>query len=157
MKLSIIIPAYNAEKYIETCLNSISSDNQNLEVLVINDGSTDNTSEIVKKYSNVSLYNNNNNGVSYSRNYGIKKATGDYIMFVDSDDYLKKEWIDIILTLNSDSDVIYITKNMDYSITKEELLCHISGIKKPCIAGPYCKLFKNNFIKIGRASCRERV
>ena len=86
-KLSIIIPAYNAENYIEKCLNSI-EDKDSIEIIVINDGSTDKTMEILNKYKNIKIINNTNHGVSYSRNSGLKVASGKYIMFVDSDDYL---------------------------------------------------------------------
>ena len=83
--LSIIIPAYNCEKYICQCLESIIS-YKNIEIIVINDGSTDNTKELLEKYTKIKFYNNENYGVSYTRNFGIKEATGKYIMFIDSDD-----------------------------------------------------------------------
>ncbi len=92
-KVSIIVPAYNAGKSIKRCLQSlICQTYKSLEIIVINDGSNDETADIVgdmqKTDSRIILINNNNRGVSYSRNYGIKIANGDFILFVDSDDYL---------------------------------------------------------------------
>ena len=94
MKISIIIPAYNAEKTIEKCLDSILNQTyKNLEIIVVNDGSIDSTDKILKEYelkdSRIIYVNNSNHGVSYSRNCGIDIATGDYVTFVDSDDYLE--------------------------------------------------------------------
>jgi len=97
MKFSIIIPAYNLEKHIGKCLNSLLNQNIELfeyEILVINDGSTDETESNVlqytKKYSNIILYNQENKGVSSARNLGIENAKGEYVLFVDGDDWLSK-------------------------------------------------------------------
>lgn len=95
LKFSIIVPAYNLSKFIIACLDSIV--NQDLEkneyeVLIINDGSTDTTASIVeeytKKHQNFFLINKDNGGVSSARNLGLKKAKGEYIFFVDGDDFL---------------------------------------------------------------------
>lgn len=92
--ISIIIPAYNAEKYIKKCLDSlIKQTKKEIEIIVINDGSKDNTEELIKSYtdSRIKYYKNTNHGIGYSRNYGIEKAKGKYIMFLDSDDYVEKD------------------------------------------------------------------
>lgn len=88
--LSIIIPLYNCEKYIKESIDSVLNINYlNVEIIVIDDGSTDNSAEIVKQYGDeVRLYQVRNGGASYARNIGLKKAVGDYIMFLDADDYL---------------------------------------------------------------------
>lgn len=91
--LSIIIPAYNCEKYIERCIKSIIEQSKAfVEIIIINDGSTDNTQQIcedfAQKHNNIKLINQENRGVSYTRNIGIDNAVGKYIMFVDADDYL---------------------------------------------------------------------
>lgn len=97
MKLSIIIPVYKVEKYIRNCLNSIYKQNffENLEVIVINDGSPDNSVSIVnefaRKYGNLILINQSNQGLSVARNIGLSRATGEYVWFVDSDDQLMPE------------------------------------------------------------------
>ncbi len=93
MKISVIIPVYNAENYLEECLNSVLlQPYKNLEILLINDGSTDSSYEICQRYAEtdqrIKLYSQENQGVSVARNLGIEKATGDFIHFVDSDDYI---------------------------------------------------------------------
>ena len=90
-KISVIIPAYNASQYIERALKSVWAQTRPAdEIIVVNDGSQDNTSEIVRKYSDkVTLIEQSNNGVSSARNAGIKAAAGDWITFLDADD----EWL----------------------------------------------------------------
>ena len=97
MKISIIVPVYNGEKYLKRCINSlISQTYKNIEIIIINDGSTDETINICKSYSDrrIKLVNNTNHGVSYSRNDGIKKSTGDYITFIDADDWIESDCIE---------------------------------------------------------------
>lgn len=96
IKLTVVVPAYNVEKYISKCLESLVNQTYNeLEILVINDGSSDETEKIVKefenKYKNLKLLNKINGGLSSARNYGINFAKGEYITFVDGDDYLDKK------------------------------------------------------------------
>lgn len=95
MLLSIIIPAYNAEKYIDRCMSSVYKDAPSLddfELVVVNDGSKDQTSEIFKgycgRYKNITLIDKENEGVSVARNVGIRTAKGDYVLFLDVDDEL---------------------------------------------------------------------
>lgn len=93
VKVSVIVPVYNVEQYLEKCLESLANQTlKELEVLIINDGSPDNSQEIidkyVKKYPNFQSFIKENGGLSDARNYGIKKATGEYIAFLDSDDYV---------------------------------------------------------------------
>ena len=99
MKVSVIIPAYNAEEFIKDSLNSVIHQvYKNLEIIVVDDHSTDNTKKIISEYAAkdkriVPFYQATNKGVSAARNVGLKAATGDYIVFVDSDDYLTKDAI----------------------------------------------------------------
>lgn len=98
MKLfSIIIPIYNCEQYIERCLTSILNQNvKNIEIILINDGSTDKSGNICdvfsQKYPCIKVIHQENKGVSYSRNVGLKKSNGKYIVFMDSDDYLSENY-----------------------------------------------------------------
>ena len=95
--ISIIVPAYNAEKYIDKCIESlINQTKKEIEIIIINDGSTDKTEECVKKYKDkrIKYYKNTNQGIGKTRNFGIEKATGKYLMFVDSDDYIDKDACD---------------------------------------------------------------
>lgn len=93
-KLSIIIPVYNTEKEIGKCLDSIlnQTDTSDIEILVINDGSKDNSEEIINSYQKkdkrIYYFSKENEGIAKTRNFGIEKANGDYLLFVDSDDYL---------------------------------------------------------------------
>ena len=91
--ISVIVPVYNVEHYLERCLESITNQTyRNLEILIINDGSTDGSLEICQKYSEIDsriiIITQENQGCSVARNLGLSMATGDFISFVDSDDYL---------------------------------------------------------------------
>ena len=104
MKLSIIVPVYNVKDYLAKCLDSLISQDlsqDEYEIIVVNDGSTDNSGEIAeeysKKYSNIILINQENQGLSGARNTGIANARGEYIQFVDSDDYLEENVLDGLL------------------------------------------------------------
>ncbi|WP_051199905.1 glycosyltransferase family 2 protein [Butyrivibrio sp. FCS006] len=93
--VSIIVPAYNVEKYIERCLESILEQTyQDIEVIVVDDGSHDGTWEIVGRFmkmdSRIMGYQRENRGVSAARNFALKRASGDYIQFVDADDYISR-------------------------------------------------------------------
>ena len=91
-KVSIIVPVYNGQDFINKCLNSlINQTYSNVEIIVINDGSTDNSLYLLKKYNDkIILINKENSSVSDSRNLGLEKASGDYIMFCDIDDWYEK-------------------------------------------------------------------
>lgn len=118
--LSIIIPAYNCEKYIDECIKSIIKQKKDfIEIIIINDGSTDRTlekcEEFSKKFQNVKVINQENKGVSYTRNIGVRNSNGKYIMFLDSDDHLEENSLENIQELLSDNiDVLrysYVIKN----------------------------------------------
>lgn len=111
--LSIIIPVYNVDKYIKECLDSIlTQNNKNIEIILVNDGSTDNSpmicQEYSKAYSNIKYIDNENHGVSYSRNCGIKKATGKYLLFVDADDRLSTTGLNTLEKLVKTNKSLYI-------------------------------------------------
>ena len=102
-KISVIVPVYNTGKYIKRCLDSIVNQTieSEIEIIVINDGSTDDSDERIKEYirkkdckAKIKYYSKENEGIAKTRNFGIEKATGDYILFVDSDDYIKSELIE---------------------------------------------------------------
>lgn len=92
-KISIIIPAYNCESTIQRCLTSILKQNyKNYEIVIVNDGSTDNTfgvlSRFCKEYKMIKIYNKDNSGPGIARKYGLDRANGDYVIFIDADDYI---------------------------------------------------------------------
>lgn len=103
-KVSIIIPVYNAEKYLSRCLNSILKQTySNIEIILVDDGSEDKSSYLCDRYAildrRIKAYHKSNEGVSIARNYGIEKCNGEYIVFVDSDDYLISECIETLVKL----------------------------------------------------------
>lgn len=128
--LSIIIPVYNAENNLRKCLDSILNNNliKDFEVILINDGSNDSSASICKDYSqkfeNITFIDQTNQGVSKSRNIGLSRSKGKYITFIDSDDYVEKDYIQNILNIvnNVDSDVYifnsYIIDNVKYKNNK---------------------------------------
>ena len=144
IKLSFIIPVFNVEQYIEKCILSI--ENQDIshseyEIIVVNDGTMDNSVSIIKclqqKYGNIKLYNKENGGLSSARNFGLKYATGDYIWFIDSDDFIDSnvlksiidkaysENLDVLCFGNKD---VYSNGNVLYPYTRKPLNIIVSGI-----------------------------
>ena len=114
-KISIIIPVYNREKEIEKCLESVINQKniEEIEVIIINDGSTDNSENIILNYIqnhqkiDIKYIQKENEGIAKTRNLGIKKANGKYIMFVDSDDYIDKNLTEKLdKYINEDVDLI---------------------------------------------------
>ena len=96
IKVSVIVPVYNVEKYLEKCLDSLVNQTlKEIEIIIVNDGSPDNSHKIIdkytKKYKNIKAYLKENGGLSDARNYGLKKASGEYIAFLDSDDFVKED------------------------------------------------------------------
>lgn len=128
-KISIIIPVYNAEQYIEKCINSILiQEYKNVEVIVINNGSNDNTlkklNDLCKKDNRINIINMKQKGVSHARNIGIEHATGEYITFVDADDSVERQMYSVMLKkiIDNKADICFsayykVTNN----IKKEEL------------------------------------
>ena len=107
LKISVIIPVYNGEKYIQRCIDSVFNQTySNVEIIVVNDGSTDNTENILKKYSDIILINKKNEGVSMARNTGLSLATGDYVYFCDADDYLEKDAFEVLVKEYDENDLI---------------------------------------------------
>ena len=110
MKLSFIIPTYNSGKFLKKCLESVLVQTiEGCEVIVVDDGSTDDTSRIVAEFIDKILYiKKENSGVSDARNVGIQKSTGDYLCFVDADDYVSPQLsMCVSETLKTDTDILY--------------------------------------------------
>ena len=119
-KYSIIIPVYNSEKTINRCIKSIVEQNyKNFELILVDDGSTDNTYEILKSYQRnndkIVVLHKENGGPGKARNLGLQHCTGDYIIFVDSDDYIEKDYLKKINNKlkESDSDIVFISSVME--------------------------------------------
>lgn len=102
--VSIILPVYNVERFLEKCLNSVINQTyKNIEIITVNDGSTDNSLQVIEKTllkePRLKLINIENQGVSIARNTGMKAATGDFLVFVDSDDYIENDFVEYMLSI----------------------------------------------------------
>ena len=103
-KISVIITIYNVEIYLERCLSSvINSTYENLEIICVNDGSTDHSIDILHKYKSIDerviIIDKENRGLSSARNAGLDIATGEYISFIDSDDWVHSRFFEILFTI----------------------------------------------------------
>ena len=103
-EVSVIIPVYNSEKYVEKCICSVMAQTlPELEIIIINDGSIDESGKILRKLaqkdSRIILLEQENKGVAAARNLGVEKATGKYLTFVDGDDYLQEDYIEKMYSL----------------------------------------------------------
>ena len=136
-KFSIIVPVYNVEQYIDKCLKSTEEQVfMDFEVIIINDGTKDNSQLIIDKYvqrnNNFKSFIKENGGLSDARNYGVEKATGDYLIFIDSDDYVDNN---MLLLINET-----IEKNNDVDLIKFNYALNIDG---KIIEMPDNKSFEN--------------
>lgn len=161
LKLSIVIPIYNSAKYLERCIESvIAFKSNNIEIILINDGSTDNSERIIEKFQRMDLRIKSifkeNSGCSSSRNLGIEEAKGKYIWFIDSDDSIKRNSIERILQeidLNPEI-IIFGIKKLDIKNNREyELIPKYESkndfIKKEInlFNSPCNKIYKKKIIK----------
>lgn len=111
IKYSFIVPVYNTEKYLKKCLDSLVNQTyKDFEIIVVNDGSTDKSSNIIskyqKKYKNIIVIDKENEGLSMARNRGVQKSSGKYIIFVDSDDYVSNKLLEEVDKKIDDSDIL---------------------------------------------------
>lgn len=130
-KVSILIPAYNVEQYIRMCLNSVINQTYgNLEIIVVNDGSTDSTPEIIDEFCNIDnriiSYSQKNSGLSATRNFLLTKFTGDYVFFLDSDDWLPLDSIEYLVNIIEVSEADMATGD----IQRRENACSIDKEKR---------------------------
>ncbi len=135
--MSIVVPIYNGERYLKECVESlINQTYEEIEIILIDDGSTDQSIKICHEYANkderVIVCHNSNRGVSYSRNYGVKKSTGKYITFVDCDDYLGKDAIETMVQGFSSNNVNLIITGCN-DIIEGELKKRLYDSKVPGI------------------------
>lgn len=157
--LSIIIPVYNTEKYLEKCLNSvIKSIPTNTEIIIVNDGSTDNSNIIIEEFKKeypeiIKYFKKPNGGLSHTKNYGISKSKGRYIGFVDSDDYVKDDMFDVMLkkALIEDADIVYCDVEMVYEDGSYRYVCSsdesikdsfMKNINTPLMPASWSKIVK---------------
>jgi glycosyltransferase involved in cell wall biosynthesis len=166
--ISIVIPCYNAESTLEKCLNSVlNQEYRDLEIIIIDDGSTDGTSQIIESFKQkdsriISCYQNNS-GVSKARNLGISKAKGNYICFVDSDDWVETNYCSTLLSLlksenadismvealyeNSKGENVFNKREFgEFSFTKERAL-ELLLEDKELQSHPWAKLYKRELFQ----------
>ena len=134
-KLSVIVPVYNVEKYLEKCLNSIVNQTlSDIEIIIVNDGTKDNSQKIIdkykKNYKNIKSYIKENGGLSSARNYGLKHASGSYIAFLDSDDYI-------------DSDMYLNMYNKAISGDFDVVVCDLKYVYKNYTVNAYSNIEKD--------------
>lgn len=114
MKVSVIIPVYNVEKTLPRCIDSVIGQSlKDIEIILVDDGSPDKSPEICDEYrckdSRIKVFHKPNEGLGYTRNYGIERAQGEYVAFVDSDDYIASDMLDKLYNtaIKEDADVVY--------------------------------------------------
>ena len=160
IKLSIIVPVYRTEQYLRKCLSSILDqevDNSLYEVIIVNDGSPDNSQHIIdeycEKYDNVSCLVQDNQGLSMARNNGVKVSRGEYIWFIDSDDWVTESSIcQILAECETSPDVISITyvgddRNAMYSKSYSTTGIEILSRPRRFVFGMVFYILKREFIK----------
>ena len=170
-KVSVIIPVYNVEKYLRECLDSVINQTlRDIEIICINDGSTDNSLEILKKYAQkdnrIVLINKENEGAGEARNKGLEKAQGDFVIFFDSDDYMATDCLEKLINkaqkVNAD---ITICRSYRFDDGKDNFTIMNWAIKDKflpqatfcpkeipskvfqfCVGWPWDKLYKREFV-----------
>lgn len=133
--VSVIVPAYNVEKYIEKCIRSISEQTyKEIEIIVVNDGSSDGTCGILhslqKEDCRIQIIDKDNEGVSAARNDGIKHSSGEFIIFVDGDDYLSNDYVDYMISLIKENNCEFCLSLNCYSQKNEK---QSAGLEKKSI------------------------
>jgi glycosyltransferase involved in cell wall biosynthesis len=162
MRLSIIVPVYNSEEYLRQCIDSILNQKfEDYELLLINDGSTDDSGNICNEYTErdkrVKVYNQENSGVSAARNIGLEHSTGEWITFVDSDDYLRTNYF-FDIENNKDADWILLNIEREMNSQPEVFLdfdnCYFEMNTfteryslYPDFPSPWGRFFKSEIIK----------
>lgn len=130
MKFSIIVPVYNASEYLDRCINCITSQTySDWELILIDDGSKDNSWEIIQKYqaedSRIIGIHQENAGPGKARNVGIESVTGDYIVFIDADDYVDLDYLRLVEPLAKENDLVFIDTlrvDLDGGVSKAEIM-----------------------------------
>ena len=157
--ISVIMPVYNREKFVTTAIESVLNQSfKNLELIIVDDGSTDGTLELCNKYrdcKNVKIFTNENHGCSYSRNFGMEKASGKYLMFMDSDDWIEPDMIKRMYDRmkEEDSDVVICgvsmesSNHIDVMIPKLDKNGYSWFSDRALVANPVNKLFKCEIIE----------
>lgn len=162
-KVSIIIPAYNVENYIKQCVLSIINQTyENIEIICVDDGSTDKTASqiesLISQDSRISFFKKKNSGVSDTRNFGLEKSTGNYVVFVDADDYLDPLFVENLYNSikKNDTDFAFYSrcfrhkkdkqppKNIENKLSAEETLVDL--LSPDIVVGCWNKIYKRDLL-----------
>lgn len=181
IKISIVVPVYNVEDYLQQCLDSLENQTfKDFEVITINDGSKDNSLEILKinknKFKNYRIINQQNSGLSAARNAGINIAVGEYIMFLDSDDMLEKDALETIYKLIKQQNLDLVTFDMmNFNDSKEKIQYkkegrdevyskdimtaqeYLKGAQKKTLLASTLQCFRLNFLKENNLSFKVGI
>lgn len=149
-RISVIVPIYNTEAYVSDCLDTLCEQtHKNLEIILVDDGSEDQSLAIaeayVKKDKRIVLLKQSNQGAAAARNKGLEKATGEYISFVDSDDYIDKDFYERLIGEIGDKDCVqigYREVRADKTIVSSHLPRHFYQYVSPCM-----RLYKRAFLE----------
>ena len=161
MKLSVIVPIYNVEKYLPKCLDSLVNQTlKDIEIIIVNDASPDNSKKIIekylKKYKNIKYFEKENGGQGSARNLGLKHAKGKYIAYVDSDDYIELDMFEKMYNkaVEDNSDVVICGHNLvdlNYNVVDKYLPVITGNIKEDILLGNMAvwnKIYKKDIIDI---------
>lgn len=180
-KVSVIIPVYNAEKYIIQCIKSLL--NQTLyecEFIFINDGSRDNSRQIIESYqkldNRIKLINQKNQGVSVARNTGLNMANGEYVGFVDADDYIEKDMYEVLYKSAKKNDCDVVVSNFESELGGHKIITNYSFplntvlkrnyiekellpyfLKKDDLNTVWNKIYNNKVIRVNNVNFPEKV
>lgn len=160
-KVSVIVPVYNVYDYLGKCLDSLVNQTlKELEIIIVNDGSPDNSDELIKKYSkkykNIKYFIKENGGLSDARNFGIEKATGEYIAFLDGDDYVEYDMYEKMYDKAKENDFDMVVCDLNYVYPQKIVRAYsnisydTSDIKKTMLniyPAAWNKIFKKDLFK----------
>lgn len=172
--VTVIIPAYNVQRYIKKCVNSVLNQNyKNFELIVVNDGSKDNTLAILRRYAHednrVKVIDKRNGGVSSARNVGLQHSKGQYITFIDGDDYVAKDYLEYLLELISYKDADFALSTNVFSKRKDRQINH--DVKRVLtseqatallmstriVVGSWNKIYKRKFLQNNNLRFDEKL
>lgn len=161
--VSIIIPVYNVEKYICNCIDSVlAQDYHNIEIIIVDDGSPDNSGKIADEYAGkdnrIHVIHKENQGVAAARNSGFDASTGEFIIYIDSDDWISKDHVSYLMELHSKTNADmcmtteFFTQKQDLQVEKENISVLSSAdaaallLSPKVVVGSYNKLYKKKYL-----------
>lgn len=150
-KISVIIPVYNVEKYLCACVNSVINQTyKNLEIILVDDGSTDSSGAICDEYAlkdeRIKVYHKSNGGLSSARNYGLDRMSGDYVFFLDSDDFISLQCLEKMLEVSIEQNADIVSSLNKRFATESDLITQ-NAVKKEIVVYSSKQTLENTFKK----------